>query len=160
MATPLTCTDVGVRTGWLLAAVLFLSACNPLNDFGGLEEQLQTYYRAEQAGHWDQVYELRVNDFRWGASRDYFIQAMQEDARGWELLDYSITAVEAQYDKVHITLHFRYRITDAKPAWQKLAGPDGMLELDDTSIWLYEDGHWRCKDAGVRRHLPMNEPLD
>lgn len=160
MSQPHTCRDVGVRTGWLLAAALLLSACNPLHDFGGLEEQVQAYYRAEQSGDWGQVYDLRVRDFRWSVSRDYFVNAMEEDARGWQLLDYSIEAAKAQGDRVRVTLHFRYRITGDKPAWQKFADSEGILELDDTSVWLYEDGHWLCKDAGVRHHLPMNDSLD
>ncbi|MBU1192145.1 MAG: nuclear transport factor 2 family protein [Gammaproteobacteria bacterium] len=157
---PLTYTDVGIRTGWLLTITLLLSACNPLQEFGGLEEQVQAYYRAEQSGDWAQVYELRVRDFRWSVSRDYFVKAMTEDARGWELLDYSIESAEAQGDQVQVTLDFRYRITGEKPAWQQLANTEGILEVSDTSVWLYEDGRWLCKDAGVRHHLPMNDPLD
>jgi hypothetical protein len=157
---PLTNTDVGIRTGWLLAILLLLSACNPLREFGDLEEQVHTYYRAEQTGDWAQVYALRVRDFRWSVSRDYFVKAMTEDARGWELLDYTIESAEALDDKVQVTLNFRYRITGDKPAWQQLANDEGILEVSDTSVWLYEDDRWLCKDAGVRNHLPMNDPLD
>lgn len=148
---PLTYTDLGTRTGWLLAIILLLSACNPLQEFGGLEEQVQAYYRAEQAGDWGQVYELRVRDFRWSVSRDYFVKAMTEDARGWELLDYVVESAEGQGDRVQISMHLRYRST----------GDHGVIkEIDDTIVWLYEDGHWLCKDAGAHQHLPMNDPLD
>ncbi|MBI5040397.1 MAG: hypothetical protein HZB57_04135 [Gammaproteobacteria bacterium] len=152
--------EAGTRRYKWLAIVLLLTACDPLSDYGDLSARVQAFYRAEQARDWEQVYAMRAPEFRWGVGHDYFVTAMGEDSYGWELRDFEVLDVERVAGHVRVALRFDYSVPADNPEWRSLADKHGHLEIEDVSDWVFKDGEWFCRDAGVRKHLPMSDALD
>ncbi|KPK37860.1 MAG: hypothetical protein AMJ69_10155 [Gammaproteobacteria bacterium SG8_47] len=112
---------------------------------------VNSYYSSQAEGDWGKTYELRSPEFQKMVERDYYLDQMAKDAQGWQLLSYDIDSFEERGGLIHILIVFRYRIDAGE-------GPANVEFLDRTS-WVKSAGRWYSYNAGIQRHLPLNDSI-
>lgn len=141
-------------------AALLIAACSSnvgLHSFVGLESRLTDYYALEQRGDWNTAYEYRTKAFRRSVSKKLYVAQMQKDNAGWQLLKYKIDSAAEKNGRVHLKITF----TEAPPAgFLKDRLPPGreptVMDTEDESIWVKEDGIWYAYAPGTRGRLSLN----
>ena len=141
-------------------ATLLMVACSSnvgLHSFEGLEPRLTDYYSLEQRGDWSTAYEYRTKAFRRSVSKKLYLAQMQKDNTGWHLVKYKIDSISERDGRVRLKITF----TETPPAGF-LEGrlPPGreptVMDTEDESIWVKEDGTWYAYAAGTRGRLSLN----
>ncbi len=116
-----------------------------------LADVVTSYYSSQMEKDWSQTYDLRMPEFRNMVERSYYIQQMAEDSKGWQMRGFEIESFEQQDDLISIVMRFQYVVgdTDVRKS----------VEFLDKTAWVEIDGRWFSHNAGVQRHLPLNDSI-
>lgn len=131
----------------------FLLGCS-----GSVEQQLirtiERYYSLEILGQWAKTYEMRPAEFRKIMEKDYYVQQMNLNNEGWNLLKWEIENIKTTENSAVATIKFFEKV----PA--HFADEIGLnvktMRIREETVWIKEGGAWFCKDCGSRTHLPLN----
>lgn len=166
---PVSTNQVRRRARELLALLVVVTAlgCSKtsIGAYPGLEQRVFSYYRNEQAQNWEETYKFRTPAFRESVPRQNYIDTMQKDNAGWNLVSFSIISIHEKDGKVEVSMKFVERMPSsaippsvAQVRKAPIGAPMEIEELD-TTVWKMIGGEWYCYDAATRGHLSMNATL-
>lgn len=121
-----------------------------------LEQTIHAYYHAETKADWETVYSLRTEKFRQHVMLGDFVSAMHTYSKGWSFEKYYLVGAVVKGAEAEIKILF----TEIPPPefWQG-SGQTGLrkIAITEISVWINEQGMWRCKRAPSRGYLPYAE---
>jgi hypothetical protein len=130
-------------------------------EYAGLKNSIQRYYDLEKGKKWSETYVMRTPSFRRVVGKDTYISTMEEQSKGWELLEFSILSA-AKNGKKEIVVKMKVLESFPKDSdfGRALGGRVDKNYFTDHSVWKEIDGQWYCKAAGARAHLSLNHALE